>query len=304
MEHKFNVELACKYGIEEAIMIDNIYFWIKKNVANGRHYYEARYWTYNTAKAFSVIFPYINTSKIYRILSNLEQKNVIIKGKFNINVYNQTNWYSFTDEALAVLNEQKYDVTNFSSHFSFLQNGNSNSEKCINYNTDIEKTYIKNEIDKSISKKADDLFETCWIAYRRKGSKKKAKEYWSKLTDDEKASVLPHVKAYTASRELAYQKDFERYLRDKIFLTVVFARNTILFDPDMTQGNEYKPICDGGLLYNENHKCYIYIGYYNGYIPDGYEDNDRPDGATVMLNNGRGNVVWNSKTKKWEKKDE
>lgn len=162
----------------------------------------------------------------------------------------------------------------------------------------------KNEIDKSISKKADDLFETCWIAYRRKGSKKKAKEYWNKLTDDEKASVLPHVKAYTASRELAYQKDFERYLRDKIFLTVVFARNSILFDPDMTQGNEYKPICDGGLLYNEKHKCYIYIGYYNGYIPDGYDDNDRPNGATVMLNNGRGNVVWNSKTKKWEKKDE
>ena len=134
MEHKFNVGLACQYGIEEAIMIDNLYYWIKKNVANEKNHYEGRYWTYNTAKAFAEIFPYISATKIYRILAKLEQENVIIKGKFNQDKYVQTNWYSFTDDALIVLDSQKYDVSKFSDHFANLQNGNCENEKCFIYN--------------------------------------------------------------------------------------------------------------------------------------------------------------------------
>ena len=55
-------------------------------------------------------------------------------------------------------------------------------------------TKEKNEIDKSISKSSDELFETCWVAYRRKGKKGKAKPYWDKLTKSEKDSVLQHIK--------------------------------------------------------------------------------------------------------------
>ena len=83
---------------------------------------------------------------------------------------------------------------------------------------------------RSLDKK-DELFEKCWVAYRRKGSKKKAKEYWNKLSGKEKNSVLDHINAYVSSREVSYQKDFERYLRDKTFSTVVFQNNMVLYDP-------------------------------------------------------------------------
>ena len=76
-----------------------------------------------------------------------------------------------------------------------------------------------------------DVFEECWVAYKRKGSKKKSLEYWKKLTDTEKQNVLPHIKAYVSTRDLQYQKDFERYLRDKIFQTVVFSGNNVVYDP-------------------------------------------------------------------------
>ena len=92
-------------------------------------------------------------------------------------------------------------------------------------------TKEKNEIDKSISKSSDELFETCWVAYRRKGKKGKAKPYWDKLTKSEKDSVLQHIKIYTKTRELQYQQDFERYLRDKTFLSVVVSKNNIVYDP-------------------------------------------------------------------------
>lgn len=144
-----------------------------------------------------------------------------------------------------------------------------------------------------------ELFEECWVAYRRKGIKKKALEYWKKLTDEEKESVLPHIKAYVSSRDLQYQKDFERYLRDKVFMTVVYQGNNIIYDP--TKGNVYTPQTGGSLFWSEQYNCYMYIGFWNDYIPDGYKDEERPDGATVMLNNARGSVRWSKESKKWNK---
>lgn len=151
-----------------------------------------------------------------------------------------------------------------------------------------------------------ELFEKCWVAYNRKGSKKKALEYWKKLTDKEKSCVMPHVKAYVSSRELQYQKDFERYLRDKTFMTVVYKGNQLLFDP--TKKNDsgvtsevYMPICDGMLSWNEYYKCFMYVGNFDGSIADGYDDNNRPNGATITLNNGRGTITWDANTKTWDK---
>lgn len=152
-----------------------------------------------------------------------------------------------------------------------------------------------------------ELFEKCWVAYNRKGSKKKALEYWKKLTDKEKSCVMPHVKAYVSSRELQYQKDFERYLRDKIFMTVVFGNNKVVYDPSKlgrgeVQSNVYMPTCDGALSWNDYYSSFIFVGYWDGvHIPDGYTDETRPNGATIMLNNGRGNITWNKNTKQWEK---
>ena len=149
-----------------------------------------------------------------------------------------------------------------------------------------------------------ELFEECWVAYRRKGSKKKSLDYWKKLTDKEKSMVLAHVKAYVSSRELQYQKDFERYLRDKIFLTVVFQGNQVLYDPTKkADGNKeaYMPICGGALSWNDYYKCFVYVGDFNGNIADGYDDNSRPHGATITLNNGRGTITWNGDTKQWDK---
>lgn len=67
---------------------------------------------------------------------------------------------------------------------------------------------------------------------------------------------------------------------------------------------EYTPTCGGALMYNESSGCYLYIGWYTDGddIPDGYTKDSRPDGATIMLNNARGTLVWSRETKKWRKK--
>lgn len=97
MNHSFNIELAEKYGIEEAILIENIAFWIRKNIANNKNYMEGEYWIYNSSKAFSELFPYINSKKIQRALNKLEQLNVIKSGNFNKLSYDRTKWYCIVD---------------------------------------------------------------------------------------------------------------------------------------------------------------------------------------------------------------
>lgn len=84
----------------------------------------------------------------------------------------------------------------------------------------------------------DEGFESAWLLYRRKGSKKKSLEQWVKLTDEERETAKGHIPAYIESvSDVKYQKDFERYLRDKCFNNVVYKNNRIVYD-----AHDAKPI--------------------------------------------------------------
>lgn len=82
-----------------------------------------------------------------------------------------------------------------------------------------------------LSPESKALFDECWTAYGRKGNIVAAKEEWSKLDMFEVNEVLPHVRAYASCNELGFRKDFERYLKYKIFKSVVVKGNSIIFDP-------------------------------------------------------------------------
>ena len=98
MNHSFDTQTAAEYGVFEAIMIENLKHWIAKNKANEKHFYEGRTWTYNSVKAFSIIFHYLTPKQIRTSLENLRTRGVIIAGNFNENKYDQTKWYAFVDE--------------------------------------------------------------------------------------------------------------------------------------------------------------------------------------------------------------
>ena len=97
MNHSFDIDFAVKYGLHEAILIENLKFWIAKNKANKRHFYDGRYWTYNSAKALAELFPYMSEDQIQKKLKNLENMGVIVTGVYNQNHYDRTKWYAFSD---------------------------------------------------------------------------------------------------------------------------------------------------------------------------------------------------------------
>lgn len=151
-----------------------------------------------------------------------------------------------------------------------------------------------------VKKEKDEKFEECWLAYNRKGSKAKSLEYWNKLSDADKELVLPHIKAYVSSRERGYQKDFERYLRDKIFKNIVVKGNDTIYDPErFSSPDEYRPIADGVfLVWNDDRKCLLFNGYIDQ-LNDGYTPENRPDGAKVA--SGMYEWIWSGITKEWVK---
>lgn len=148
-------------------------------------------------------------------------------------------------------------------------------------------------------------FEKAFVATGRKGSKKNAFKHWLTLSDEDKEKVFAHIPFYYKSNDRQFLKDFEGYLNGRYFENVVYSKNgNILYDPDRENGNiPYTPICEGSLSWNDYYKCYLYVGFWDGhFLPDGYTDENRPDGASVMLHNGRGTIVWNKALKKWEVK--
>lgn len=128
MEYGFNVEIAQKLGVNEAIIIRNFQLWLKKNEANNANFHNGRYWTYNSVSAFCKIFPFWTERQIRNILKNLVDKRILIKGNFNKNSYDKTIWYSIDDEILNKLLSEHKDAEESQKYNEQIQNNPESTE--------------------------------------------------------------------------------------------------------------------------------------------------------------------------------
>ena len=187
MEHSFDVDTAELYGVNSAILFKNIYFWVEKNKANEIHFYDGNYWTYNSIKAFSKMFPYMTEKQIRLSLEKLENAGLIETGNFNKAGYDRTKWYAITPKG--------------QMHFTKKANGICQKGKPIpDINTDINNIYSANEenIKKTSTKDIEELFENVWKLYHNKKgkgqvSKSKKKELYSIGYEELKRCVNRYV---------------------------------------------------------------------------------------------------------------
>jgi len=100
MNHSFNIEDAKKYGVNCAVILENIRFWVAKNKANEKHLYDGHTWTYNSVKAFGDLFPYLTEKQIRGALDKLVASDEVQKGNYNPNPYDKTTWYSVKGESI------------------------------------------------------------------------------------------------------------------------------------------------------------------------------------------------------------
>ena len=109
MNYSFNVETAMAVGVNGAIILQNLAFWIKKNEANETHYYDGFYWTYNSRRAFRTLFPFWTESVIKHALKKLQDEGYILVRQFGKDKMNHTNWYTLTAKAWEIFPQKQQE---------------------------------------------------------------------------------------------------------------------------------------------------------------------------------------------------
>ena len=112
MNFNFDGEFAKEHGVDEAIMYTYFSYWIAKNKANDKHFYDGYTWTYNSQKALTELFPFWNRAKIQRIIASLENQGLVIKGNYNQLAYDRTTWYALPKFEQSLVQNQTVNCSN------------------------------------------------------------------------------------------------------------------------------------------------------------------------------------------------
>ena len=102
MIYHFDGDVAEKYGTDCAVFIAHMQYWIAKNAANERHFYEDRYWTYNSLSALERLFPFWSRRQIERIIRDLKKAGVLLVGHYSKNAYDRTTFYAIDESRLPI----------------------------------------------------------------------------------------------------------------------------------------------------------------------------------------------------------
>lgn len=144
------------------------------------------WWTYNSRRAFSEMFPYLTDSQVKTALEKLTDCGLIVKGDYNKANYDRTNWYAPAESAgwggFAIGEKSPMD-------WSEITNGLVKNRQPIPDSKPDIKPVIDDgssdnlfrdvdSQDKAASKKqrADEEFERFWKSYPKKDAKAAARK--------------------------------------------------------------------------------------------------------------------------------
>jgi hypothetical protein len=93
--------LAKAIGLNEAIVLQQVHYWITINKEANKHFYEGRYWVYNTlADWHKNNFAFWSFDTVKRTFAKLVKAKILITGNFNKDKRDRTKWYTIDYEKL------------------------------------------------------------------------------------------------------------------------------------------------------------------------------------------------------------
>ena len=210
-EYHFSAELARQYGLDEAIMLHNLAYWMRKNALDGRNIHDGQVWTFSSLEAFTEWFPFWSVKQIRRILASLEQQALIRKGNYNNRATDRTTWYTITaQDVLGYYGISNVEVSaqtdnpirpNGQTALPERADDSAHTGAALPKNKHKEKTKETHSAGASVRQR--DQFDQFWAAYPRKEGKKKAWEKWQKLDPDPAlfAAILSGLDAHIRSEQ-------------------------------------------------------------------------------------------------------
>lgn len=211
--------LASEIGLNEAIVLQQMHYWLKKS----NHNYDGRRWIYNSFPEWQKHFPFWSVMTIKRAVYSLEKQNLLYVGNYNKAKFDKTKWYSINYEKLEGMKRPSYqnDTTSVSKrNDGVYQNDTTNTRdytetysererddvshvfKYISNNLEIIQSPLKaQQLEEAIKDFKDNKLDIVTVAtdYCKKNNKGinyliKVLENWSKDGVDTKEKAISKVK--------------------------------------------------------------------------------------------------------------
>jgi len=217
--------LACVLGLNEAIFVQQIHYWLK-NKAVGKTV-DGRQWVYNSMRQWgSDNFQFWSNSTIRRTADRLiDQGIVLVRNDLNKKGYDRTLSYSIDYETLLlILNKSsgsKWTIAN--SQIRRMDSSNlddtipdTTSDNTTDINPSLEG--VKNEYEIVVSK--GNSFDEWFLLYGKFKAEDACRKLWDALTPEEREKAVAHTKPYVTrgmGSDPTYRSHPEKYLRDREF---------------------------------------------------------------------------------------
>lgn len=134
------MEIAKKYGVHAAIILENIGYWVRRNEANETNFHDGYFWTYNSKRALTELFPYLTERQIGIAFQKLIDEGLVLTGNYNQNQMDRTLWYALSEKGKCILHYREIHFTSTSNAFY------ENVEPIPNINTNINTNVNTNNI--------------------------------------------------------------------------------------------------------------------------------------------------------------
>ena len=95
--------LACRIGLNEAIVLQQICYWIEETQAGVE--YSGRKWVYNTIEQWNEQFPFWSPDTVKRSLTSLKKRGLVDVKQLNKAKHDRTNFYSINYDSPLLMEE-------------------------------------------------------------------------------------------------------------------------------------------------------------------------------------------------------
>lgn len=170
---------AIDYGVESAIIINGIRYWVEKAKANNEEYHDGQHWIKMSRDGFTKYYPFFNAQKIKRIMAKLVTDGVVLQGFFSENPYDRTAYYSLPMVQNCTLRLVESDQCTLVKNDQSIYNNNIESELRVNkfitwwsaYPRKINKSLAEKAFNKAYKKHGEKVFNLDHPSLKAKDSK-------------------------------------------------------------------------------------------------------------------------------------
>ena len=127
--HSFDVGIAKTLGINCAIVFNHIVYWLRVNAHKSSNIRDGKIWMYETQQDIAECLDYLTVDEVKKAIIKLLRAGILIKGNYNKNPFDRTNWYTTADQNIIQKKFTKEQIgTNRDAN---LHDSKCESEPCI-----------------------------------------------------------------------------------------------------------------------------------------------------------------------------